>query len=193
MSTTADLLVLLRLKGLARTGTVDDGAIAALVADGRAEATRLGYRLTPAGRTEADLVWVGEQARADAGRLAEIYRRFEAINAPFKALVADWQLRAGNPNDHSDQAYDSAVLARLDPLAAALDAILVDLTAAVPRMSRYSPAFTAARAALAAGQTRWFSGPMVDSVHTLWFELHEELIHLTGRTRAGEAAAGRAA
>jgi len=30
-------------------------------------------------------------------------------------------------------------------------------------------------------------------VHTLWFELHEELIHLTGRTRAGEAAAGRAA
>lgn len=193
MSTTADLLVLLRLKGLARTGTVDDGAIAALVADGRAEATRLGYRLTPAGRTEADMVWVGERARADAGRLAEIYRRFEAINAPFKALVADWQLRAGNPNDHSDQTYDSAVLARLAPLAAALDAILIDLTAAVPRTSRYGPAFTAARAELAAGQTRWFSGPMVDSVHTLWFELHEELIHLTGRTRAGEAAAGRAA
>ncbi len=33
---------------------------------------------------------------------------------------------------------------------------------------------------------------MVDSYHTLWFELHEELIQALGRTRADEAAAGRA-
>jgi pyruvate,orthophosphate dikinase len=31
-----------------------------------------------------------------------------------------------------------------------------------------------------------------DSYHTIWFELHEELISLMGRTRQGEALAGRA-
>jgi hypothetical protein len=29
------------------------------------------------------------------------------------------------------------------------------------------------------------------SHHTVWFELHEELIRLTGRNRADEAAGGR--
>jgi hypothetical protein len=33
---------------------------------------------------------------------------------------------------------------------------------------------------------------MIDSFHTVWFELHEDLIGLLGRTRAEEAAAGRA-
>ena len=34
--------------------------------------------------------------------------------------------------------------------------------------------------------------PLRDSYHTVWFELHEELIRLSGRNRASEAAAGRA-
>jgi hypothetical protein len=38
----------------------------------------------------------------------------------------------------------------------------------------------------------WLTRPMVDSHHTVWFELHEELIGLAGRTRAGEAESGRA-
>ncbi len=33
---------------------------------------------------------------------------------------------------------------------------------------------------------------MIDSYHTVWFELHEELIALSGLTREDEAAAGRA-
>ena len=34
--------------------------------------------------------------------------------------------------------------------------------------------------------------PRVDSYHGAWFELHEELIQLAGRTRADEVAEGRA-
>jgi pyruvate,orthophosphate dikinase len=33
---------------------------------------------------------------------------------------------------------------------------------------------------------------MIDSYHTVWFELHEDLIGLAGLSRADEAAAGRA-
>jgi pyruvate,orthophosphate dikinase len=32
----------------------------------------------------------------------------------------------------------------------------------------------------------------VDSYHGVWFELHEDLIQLSGRTREEESAAGRA-
>jgi pyruvate,orthophosphate dikinase len=32
----------------------------------------------------------------------------------------------------------------------------------------------------------------VDSYHGIWFELHEDLIGLAGRTRAAEVEAGRA-
>jgi hypothetical protein len=34
-----------------------------------------------------------------------------------------------------------------------------------------------------AGQTMWLARPLIDSYHTVWFELHEELILATGRTR----------
>ena len=39
---------------------------------------------------------------------------------------------------------------------------------------------------------RYVASPRVDSYHGAWFELHEELIGLAGRTRAEEVAAGRA-
>jgi hypothetical protein len=32
----------------------------------------------------------------------------------------------------------------------------------------------------------WLTRPMVDSYHTVWFELHEELIGMAGRTRSAE-------
>jgi hypothetical protein len=38
----------------------------------------------------------------------------------------------------------------------------------------------------------WVSCPLVDSYHTVWFELHEELILAAGLTREAEAKAGDA-
>ena len=43
-----------------------------------------------------------------------------------------------------------------------------------------------------AGDGRYVASPRVDSYHGIWFELHEDLIGLAGRTRADEVAAGRA-
>ena len=43
-----------------------------------------------------------------------------------------------------------------------------------------------------AGDTKYVASPRVDSYHGIWFELHEDLIRLAGRTREDEAAAGRA-
>ena len=43
---------------------------------------------------------------------------------------------------------------------------------------------------MAAGDVSMLASPLKDSFHTVWFEYHEELIHLSGRNRADEEAAG---
>jgi pyruvate,orthophosphate dikinase len=42
------------------------------------------------------------------------------------------------------------------------------------------------------GEVSYIARPIIDSYHTVWFELHEDLIALNGLTRAAEAQAGRA-
>jgi hypothetical protein len=42
------------------------------------------------------------------------------------------------------------------------------------------------------GDTTWLARPIIDSYHTVWFELHEELIAASGLTREEEARAGHA-
>ena len=65
--------------------------------------------------------------------------------------------------------------------------------AAAPRGRRAEHRrLAAALHAVVEGNTEMVAHPLRDSYHTVWFELHEELIRLTGRTRADEAAAGRA-
>jgi hypothetical protein len=43
-----------------------------------------------------------------------------------------------------------------------------------------------------AGDTAWLTRPIIDSYHTVWFELHEEFIGAAGLTRAAEAKSGHA-
>jgi hypothetical protein len=185
-------LILLRLKGFANPDVLGaDGD--ALIAAGVAETTRLGLRLTPAGRAAADEAWQAERAGIATDAIERVHAAFGSLNAPFKALVADWQLRDGAPNDHGDAAYDRGIVTRLEAIDAALAPVLDDATALVARLARYRPAFTIALERLRAGEGRWMAAPTIESYHTLWFELHEELIRLTGRTRAAEASAGHAA
>jgi hypothetical protein len=62
----------------------------------------------------------------------------------------------------------------------------------LPRLSRYSAKLQAALDNINAGDTSWLSRPIIDSYHTVWFELHEELILAAGLTREAEAKAGEA-
>jgi hypothetical protein len=185
-------LVSLKLKGFIRADMLGDAA-AGLMSDALISETKMGIRLTPLGRDAAAAVWAAERAFADAASLEDIYSRFSEINSSFKALVTDWQIRGGEPNDHSDADYDGGVIARLNSVHTQLTPILADTADQVPRTIHYADAFEGALAKISAGETRWMAAPVIDSYHTLWFELHEELIQLTGRTRAAEAAAGHGA
>ena len=61
-----------------------------------------------------------------------------------------------------------------------------------PRAGRYRVRLAAALEHVLGGDLRFVASPRVDSYHGAWFELHEDLILLAGRTRADEVEAGRA-
>jgi pyruvate, orthophosphate dikinase len=165
----------------------------ALEGEGLVTRNRLGLKLTEAGAAAADALMAADREAADGAALERAYDAFIAVNKPFKELVMAWMARPdGSPNDHSDPAYDQGVLERLDPLHEGVGEALATAGASVPRLAVYQERFDGALERVKAGEHRFLTAPLIDSYHTVWFELHEDLIRLLGRTRAGEAAAGRA-
>ncbi len=151
--------------------------------------------------TEAGTGRAEELARADRERWGEssaaaALDQFIPLDQRMKTIVTAWQMRQVNGeqvlNDHVDQAYDASVLQQLGELHADAAGWLRSLGDAVPRFPQYVARFDRAMAAVAGGDTRFIASPRVDSHHSVWFELHEDLIRLAGRTREDEVAAGRA-
>lgn len=167
-------------------GTVERLTKSGLLIDGKA------LRVSPDGRVRLDELLVAERKQIDTAALAAAYADFRAVNAEFKALVTDWQLKDGRPNTHDDTAYDAAVLARLDDVHQRVTPIVTAAAAQLPRLSRYSAKLQAALDNVRGGDTAWLSRPLIDSYHTVWFELHEELIVAAGLTRESEAKSGDA-
>jgi hypothetical protein len=149
-------------------------------------------RLSPDGRTRLAGLLAAERASIDPDALAAAYDEFRSVNVDFKTLVSDWQLRDGEPNPHDDAGYDAAVLTRLDEVHQRVLPIIAAAAAQVPRLRAYSDKLAGALANIAAGDTVWLTRPIIDSYHTVWFELHEELILAAGLTREQEAKAGHA-
>ncbi|MEM9564992.1 MAG: PEP/pyruvate-binding domain-containing protein [Actinomycetota bacterium] len=114
------------------------------------------------------------------------YDEFLAINDAFKQLCTDWQLRDGDPNDHSDADYDAAIVARLGELDERAQPVVAAIGAIVPWMVGYGQRLGAARARIESGDPKGLTGVMCDSYHDIWMELHEDLILTKGIDRAQE-------
>ncbi|MFI7195181.1 hypothetical protein ACIBQ0_36090 [Nocardia nova] len=149
-------------------------------------------RLTPEGRERLAALVAAERTGVDQHELAALYEEFDHHNTELKQVISDWQLKAGAPNDHTDSAYDQAVIDRLVRLHAGFAPLVGRIAAVAPRLAAYSRRFENALEQIGAGDTSFVARPIADSYHTVWFEFHEELIGLLGLTRAEEAAAGRA-
>lgn len=113
--------------------------------------------------------------------------RFETVNAQFLTTMSAWQqVDVGGrtvANDHTDPEYDGKVIDRLGKLVARLTPLLDALAGHDPRFARYRDRFTAALDAVDAGDHALVSAPTRDSVHTVWFEFHEDLLRTLGRER----------
>jgi pyruvate,orthophosphate dikinase len=188
-----ELLQVLCIKGRAKPDVLAaavDADVAAVIEqcerEGLVENTKLGYRVTDSGRARADERYARE--RQEAGPVLEdVYEIFVPINDQVKQIVTDWQLREVDGsmilNDHQDPAYDASVIARLRDLDGEVETALVQLSSALPRFDGYTRRLQRALDAISAGDQTMVAAPIKDSYHTVWFELHEELLLLTGRER----------
>jgi hypothetical protein len=182
----ADLAATLEQEEDAVGAAVEDMAEAGLLVPGKA------VRLTPEGKERLAGLLAEERRGIDGPAIARIYYEFRPVNRALKALVSDWQIRGGGPNDHTDADYDAAVLARLERVHDAILPILASASEQLPRLDAYTAKLSTAMHKIRAGDPTWFARPVVDSYHTVWFELHEELIGAAGLTREDEEGAGHA-
>jgi hypothetical protein len=210
MSTPSDLRLLvlhgLRLKGFAEAGVVAEAVGVAeaeakplldqLVVDGSVtyrDGKLSGFALTTPGREHhAGLVATELDAAGARGVVQDAYTRFLQLNKDLLEVCTAWQLRdAGGEatlNDHSDAAYDAEVIERLASLHARVEPICSDLAAALDRYAGYGPRLAHALERVRAGDSDWFTKPMIPSYHTVWFEMHEDLLCTLGIERGSEEA-----
>ncbi len=118
------------------------------------------------------------------------------LDQRMKAIMTDWQMREVDGqhvlNDHTDEVHDAKVLAEFDSLHGDSTAWLRELSAGLARLESYVARLDRAAAEVKGGDTNYLASPRIDSFHNVWFELHEDLILLAGKTREEEVAAGRA-
>ncbi|WP_084534846.1 pyruvate, phosphate dikinase [Nocardia yamanashiensis] len=170
-----------------------DSCCADLVSAGLAAATPAGFRLTPEGRPRLEQLLAAERDGIDHAAVTAAYDEFCVYNADLKVIITDWQMKdPATVNDHADAEYDAGVLARLNATHASLRPLIARIGGIAPRLSGYLARLDRAVEKIAEGDHTWVARPIMDSYHTVWFELHEDLIGLCGLTRAEEAAAGRA-
>ncbi len=170
--------------------------LAGLVAGGLAEPAAGSFRLTAEGKDMARQRVAAQAVAWGPPNAVAALDAFVALDRRMKATVTAWQMREVDGgqviNDHTDAAHDAGVLADLAALHADADAWLAPLVGGLPRLAAYRERLARANAAAQAGDGRFVASPRVDSYHSAWFELHEDLILLAGRNRADEVAAGRA-
>ncbi|WP_258726276.1 transcriptional regulator [Cellulomonas sp. NS3] len=201
-----ELLVLhaVRLRGFtdtaatARRFALDPGAVEELLLDLQAlghvawsEFAGLGgWSPTDRGRAHGEQLLAAELAAVPGGHeaVAATYAAFLPLNDRLQSACTSWQLRPrpGDPlaeNDHTDPAWDGMVVSELDELARALVALVHRLTGVLDRFGGYDRRFSAALDRVLAGDGSWVNRTGEDSCHTVWFELHEDLLATLGQSR----------
>ncbi|HEY1971790.1 MAG TPA: hypothetical protein VGH89_27790, partial [Pseudonocardia sp.] len=139
--------------------------------------TPAGYLLTDAGhRRHAELL-ATERAGLDLDRLGQIYQRFLAVNGPMKAASA-------KPATDDDTKFE--LLGAISELVKRAGSALRRTAELLPRFDAYQPRLTEALRRAEDGQWEYLVSPKVDSVHTVWMEIHEDYLQTLGRSREEE-------
>ena len=153
-----------------------------------------GWSMTDRGRAEnerrlADELdsWQHGDARTE---VAEVYDEFLPLNARLRTAVTEWQIKPTSEdplaaNAHDDLVWDQNVVAELGVLDTDLVRLTARLSGVLKRFDGYDARFGAALSRVLHGDPTWVDRSGADSCHTVWFELHEDLLATLGRPRVG--------
>jgi hypothetical protein len=180
-------LISLVIRGMAR-GAPDE-ATAALAEQGLAMIKGPITMPTPDGTAAAAVLLRLPPGDPQERDLDKLFDGFLPINRRLRDVCSAWQTRPdGMPNDHSDGAYDDTVRDRLDEVHSAIGSVLRRMAAVEPRLAGYRPRLQDALDKFDDGESAWLASPLMDSYHTVWMQLHQELILMLGLTRAADEA-----
>lgn len=205
-ATDARLIALhgLRLRGAAEAGALaehldaDEGAVAEALEQLDREGLVSyrpgplgGWSLTPPGRDVGAALVRDRLARS--GREDELrarYDEFRPHNRELLAICTDWQLRStpDGPvrNDHTDPEWDAGVLARLHRCHDGVEPVLERMADIEPRIAIHLRSLRYALDRVDAGEYEYVTKSMFPSYHSVWFELHEDLLVTLGIERLDE-------
>lgn len=117
-------------------------------------------------------------------RIMATFHRFLPVNRALRDLCTAWQVRPdGSVNDHADETYDADIRDRLDDIDDAVAPMLKRFAEDIPHMVGYREMLVAALAKLDDGEDPWLASPLIDSYHTVWMHLHQELLLTIGMSR----------
>ncbi len=188
MATADQLATSLGLGGNPITALVDE-----LVSGGLVEVGSGLHRLSADGKLRALDLFARDREGVGSERLAQRSAGFGALDRRMKETVTAWQMRGSGAdaqvNDHTDPDYDARILENLAALHGDVMTWIAPLCDVVPRFRGYRARLEKALAAAERGDQRYVASPRVDSYHSVWFELHEDLIRLSGRRRSDQTEA----
>lgn len=151
---------------------------------------RSGWFLTDEGRKENERLLADElDASGRRDDVAGVYRRFLGLNRALLEVCTDWQVldpATGALNRHDDPDHDRSVIERLVRIDRQAASLCADLGSWFERFAAYGPRLAHALDRVTAGDGDWFTRPTIDSYHTVWFELHEDLLATLGLERTSE-------
>lgn len=148
-----------------------------------------GWALTAAGRAENERRLAAElDETGSRSEVVAAHELFLALNSRFLSTITNWQIRPrpADPlaaNDHTDPGWDQRVLDDLHGLGRELQPVCETLIVALPRFAGYPERYVAALHRADRGEQAWVAQPKIDSCHTVWMELHEDLLATLGLER----------
>lgn len=153
-----------------------------------------GWGISDAGRNTAQSLVMAELDEAGAApAVTRAYEVFRSLNPAVLDVCGDWQMRkvAGTPvlNDHTDSHYDAMVLSRLMRLDDEAGPVCADLASLLSRFQGYGPRLASALDRAMSGVTTAVADDF-DSYHTVWFQLHQDLLTTLGISRDDERRGG---
>jgi hypothetical protein len=156
-----------------------------LVALGYARMTPRGIAPTTGGRDALEQ-WArleeGSEAHAAARRA---YDAFLPLDLELKQLATDWQA-CGAAKKPALDTDGWKCIDRLTSIDERMGPPLRRIGEHVPRFASYRPRLRDARTRLEDGQLEYFTGLLVDSYHTVWWHLHQDMLWALGISRADD-------
>ena len=148
-----------------------------------------GWTLTDTGRRRNEQQLAAELAAVRAAAVvAAVHRDFLPSNARLlRAARTGSCVRMRSdplaPNRHDDPDWDARVIDDLTRIGDDLEELEPRLTSKLSRFAGYHARYTGALARVREGDTSWVTRVREDSCHTVWMELHEDLVATLGLQR----------